>query len=110
MTDNTGSTHPAMAALELAGRIMMENGGETYRVEETVTRMGAAFGLARVDCFAVPSGIFISFPAADGGRETAVVRVRDSMTNLTRVDEANAISRRAERERLTPEQTLELLR
>lgn len=26
--------------LQLAGRIIMENGGETYRVEETVTRMG----------------------------------------------------------------------
>ena len=25
--------------LQLAGRIIMENGGETYRVEETVTRM-----------------------------------------------------------------------
>ena len=33
--------------LQLAGRIIMENGGETYRVEETVTRMGRAFGLKK---------------------------------------------------------------
>ena len=29
-----------MAPLHLAGRLIMENGGETYRVEETITRMG----------------------------------------------------------------------
>ena len=49
-----------MDALQLAGRIIMENGGETYRVEETITRMGQAFGLREVESFAVPSGIFIS--------------------------------------------------
>ena len=38
-----------MEALEMAGRIIMENGGETYRVEETVTRMGRAFGLREVE-------------------------------------------------------------
>ena len=46
--------------LQLAGRIIMENGGETYRVEETVTRMGRAFGLKNVESFAVPSGVFVS--------------------------------------------------
>ena len=110
MTDWHEASGRAMEALELAGRIIMENGGETYRVEETVTRMGAAFGLTRVDCFAVPSGVFISFPLADGGRETTVVRVRGSSTNLTRVDEINAISRRVEHEHLSPEESLTLLK
>ena len=50
-----------MAPLQLAGRLIMENGGETYRVEETITRMGRAFGLQEVESFAVPSGIFISY-------------------------------------------------
>ena len=34
-----------MEPLQLAGRLIVENGGETYRVEETITRMGRAFGL-----------------------------------------------------------------
>ena len=50
-----------MAPLHLAGRLIMENGGETYRVEETITRMGRSFGFAEVESFAVPSGIFISY-------------------------------------------------
>ena len=61
-----------MAPLHLAGRLIMEHGGETYRVEETITRMGHAFGFAEVECFAIPSGIFISYRKHDGSIETAV--------------------------------------
>lgn len=95
-----------MEILELAGRIIMENGGETYRVEETVTRMGAAFGLERVESFAVPSGVFVSYRRADGTTETGVVRVRRKGTDLTRVDEVNAISRQVEEGRLTAGEAL----
>lgn len=95
-----------MEILELAGRIIMENGGETYRVEETVTRMGVAFGLQRVESFAVPSGVFVSYRREDGTTETGVVRVRRKGTDLTRVDEVNAISRLVEERRLTAGETL----
>ena len=37
-----------MEALQLAGKIIMENGGETYRAEETIARMGKGFGLEDV--------------------------------------------------------------
>ena len=95
-----------MAPLQLAGRLIMENGGETYRVEETITRMGRAFGLTEVESFAVPSGIFISYRGHDGDIRTAVKRVRKSATDLTRVDEVNAVSRLVEAERLSCEDTL----
>ena len=35
-----------LKALGLAGRIILENGGETYRAEDTVLRMAQALGLA----------------------------------------------------------------
>ena len=99
-----------MAPLHLAGRLIMENGGETYRVEETITRMGHAFGFAEVESFAVPSGIFISYRKHDGSIETAVKRVRRKGTDLTRVDAVNAVSRRMEAENLTCEEVMALLR
>lgn len=95
-----------MAPLQMAGTLIMENGGETYRVEETVTRIGRAFGLAEVESFAVPSGLFISYRMADGSVETAVKRVHRGDVNLTRVNRVNSISRRVEREGMTPAQTL----
>ena len=99
-----------MAPLHLAGRLIMENGGETYRVEETITRMGHAFGFAEVECFAIPSGIFISYRKHDGSIETAVKRVRRKGTDLTRVDAVNAVSRRMEAENLSCEEVMALLR
>nr|MBR4281356.1 threonine/serine exporter family protein [Clostridia bacterium] len=100
-----------MAPLHLAGRLIMENGGETYRVEETITRMGHAFGFDEVECFAVPSGIFISYRKRDarGSIETAVKRVRRRGTDLTRVDAVNAVSRRMESEPLTCDEVMALL-
>lgn len=83
-----------MEPLQLAGRIIMENGGETYRVEETITRMGHAFGLSGVESFAIPSGLFISYRKADGDNETSILRVHRGETKLFRVDGVNSVSRR----------------
>ena len=101
-----------MAPLDLAGRLIMENGGETSRVEETITRMGHSFGFDEVECFAVPSGIFISYRKRDarGSIETAVKRVRRRGTDLTRVDAVNAVSRRMEEETLSCEEVMSLLK
>ena len=99
-----------MAPLHLAGRLIMENGGETYRVEETITRMGRSFGFAEVESFAVPSGIFISYRKGDGSIETAVKRVSRKGTDLTRVDAVNAVSRRMEAERLSCAEVMALLK
>ena len=99
-----------MEPLHLAGRLIMENGGETYRVEETITRMGHAIGFNEVECFAVPSGLFISYRKADGAIETAVKRIRKKGIDLTRVDAVNAVSRRMEQEHLSCEEVMSLLR
>lgn len=99
-----------MDALELAGRIIMENGGETYRVEETVARMGCALGLREVQAFAVPSGIFLSFVAPGGESVSRILRVHGSGTDLSRVDAVNDISRRVERGELNADTALEELR
>ena len=98
-----------MRPLQLAGKLIMENGGETYRVEETITRMGRSFGLTDVESFAVPSGIFISYRKSDGTTETAVQRVRRGATNLTRVDNVNTVSRQVESEHLSCEDALRRL-
>ena len=95
---NQFSEHASRAAcmetLQLAGKIIMENGGETYRAEETISRMGEGFGLEEIESFAVPSGVFISFRGEDGSPVTGVKRVRRLHRNLTRVNEVNRVSRK----------------
>ncbi len=99
-----------METLQLAGRIIMENGGETYRVEETITRMGRAFGLSEVESFAVPSGVFISYRKQDGSMESGVLRTHKGSTHLMRVDEVNTVSRQVEAHALTCEAACARLR
>ncbi len=83
-----------MRALCMAGRIILENGGETYRAEETVIHMAQALGLSEIDVFGIPSGLFISYTDESGERETSVCRVFLRGTHLARVDAVNQISRR----------------
>ena len=84
-----------MEALQLAAQLILEYGGETFRAEETVRRMGEGFGLGEVESFAVPSGLFISYRTETGELETSVRRVHKQGTDLTIVDETNHVSRAA---------------
>ena len=90
--------------------VIMENGGETYRAEETVTRMGQGFGLKEVESFAVPTGLFISCRGVDGNPVTSVKRVRRTDRNLTRVDEVNQVSRQVFAGEMTCDKALLRLR
>lgn len=99
-----------MKALSLAGRIILENGGETYRAEDTVVRMGEALGLREIEVFGVPSGLFISFEDEQGQRESSVSRIRPQGTHLRRVDEVNRISRELAACSYAPEELLNRLK
>lgn len=76
----------------LAGQLILENGGETYRVEETMVRMALAGGAQMTDVFAIPQGIFCTI---SDGRETytRVARIHHRGFNLAKVLEVNRISR-----------------
>ncbi len=104
------NTTPYMEALQLAGKIIMENGGETYRAEETICRMGEGFGLSEVESFAVPSGIFISYRGTDDALVTGVKRVHRQGRNLTRVDETNRVSRMVSARKMDCNEALKELR
>ena len=95
-----------LKALGLAGQIILENGGETYRAEDTVERMARTLGLKDADVFAVPSGLFISFTDEDGERRTSVTRIHLRGTHLARVDRVNHLSRRLAMGTLTPDELL----
>ncbi len=103
------NTAARLKALTLAGRIILENGGETYRAEDTVYRMAQAMGLREPDAFGVPSGLFISFTDEAGERRTSVCRMHGRDTDLSRVDAVNQLSRRLGAGQITEEQLLEEL-
>ncbi len=75
-----------------AGRIILENGGETYRVEDTVCRICEAYGF-EAQCFATITGIISSVKNKDGIPVSLTERITTRTTNLDKIHKINAVAR-----------------
>ncbi|EMR07799.1 Inner membrane protein YjjP [Bhargavaea cecembensis DSE10] len=74
----------------LAGRLMMEAGAETYRVDDTMTRMAASLDMEGADSFTTSTGIIFS---PGGQRRVKLTSIRRRATDLEKIARVNAISR-----------------
>lgn len=81
----------------LAGKIMLESGAETYRVEETISRICLAFGAHTVDSFVIPTGIIVTVTYYDEVA-TLVQRITSRGVDLHKVDLINDLSRKIQTE------------
>ncbi|NLM39965.1 MAG: threonine/serine exporter family protein [Firmicutes bacterium] len=77
----------------LAGEVLLTNGAEIQRVEETIARMGKAAGFLSAEGFATPTGLFVSFYAPDGRVYTRVRRIRAVKNNIAKIAAVNSLSR-----------------
>ncbi len=78
---------------QLAAVIILENGGETSRAEETATILCHAAGLEEAEVIALPTGIFITAERNGGSKVSAAVRIKSRSVNLYRVERTNTLSR-----------------
>jgi uncharacterized membrane protein YjjP (DUF1212 family) len=77
----------------LTGEIMLIGGAETYRVEDTMSRILKISGLEKVETFVTPTGIFLTLGDSNIDAITLIKRVDNRITNLGNIYEANNISR-----------------
>ena len=96
-------------ALE-AGRILLKNGGEIFRVEETITRICNRFHVDQVDTFMLSHGIFVSVQNKEEEFYTRVKHVPLSGTHLGIVTEVNALSREISAGKVSIDAAMERLR
>ena len=75
----------------LAGRLMMEAGAETYRVEDTMERMAKTQELTAIESFVTPTGIILS-PGSP--HHTKLVRIKNRTTDLEKIALVNNVSRK----------------
>lgn len=75
-----------------AAQMVLENGGETYRVEETAMRMAVGLGLEDVNVVAFPTSIYVNV-----GSHCRIRRITRRGTNTARLARINDVSRRVER-------------
>ena len=78
-------------ALE-TGKIMLKNGAETYRVEETIEKMISSRVDSPVEVFVMSTGIIISVES-DGNPFTTVSRIVSSGIDMEYITRANSFSR-----------------
>lgn len=86
-------TYEVMEACLLAGKIMLQSGAETYRVEDTMMRMAAAFGFELSHSYVTPTGIIFSIEG-DEPTKTKLIRITQRSTDLEKVALVNGISRK----------------
>ena len=90
------------------GELLLMNGAEVKRVEETISRMGRAYGAAETDVFAITSSIVVTITFPDGEMLTQTKRIRSSGdTDFTKIEELNALSRRCCEQPLSVEKLTE---
>ena len=77
----------------LAGLLLLENGGETFRAEETAIEICRAGGCETFDVLALPTGIFITLSMPHGKPVSTVTRVKKRTTNLMKLERVNSFAR-----------------
>lgn len=109
-------TRKKMLVLALvAGEIMLKNGGETYRVEDTITRLCKSRGFKYAEAIVTPTGIYISVDHPDkdgqeGPMHSFNKRIKNRKINLEKVAKVNDFSRRFVQEGLTIEEGMKNLK
>jgi uncharacterized membrane protein YjjP (DUF1212 family) len=92
-----------------AGRIILENGGETYRVEDTILRILAAYNLEAADSFVTPTGIMVSVTDRYAHTVTIVKRIRKRTVDLEKISRVNDLSRNIKTKGMTSDNLSEEL-
>ncbi|GAA4826436.1 threonine/serine exporter family protein [Algivirga pacifica] len=93
-----------------AGRIMLENGGETYRVEQTINFICMAYGVENVDSFVTPTGIMSSVTDREGKTYSLIQRITERTVNLEKVRMVNELSRTVFEQNMTEIQMRDKIR
>ncbi|WMJ86058.1 threonine/serine ThrE exporter family protein [Anaerocolumna sp. MB42-C2] len=77
----------------LAGELLLSNGAEIFRVEDTMDRIAKAFDLADMDTFIIANGIFVTAKGNESKHQFKIKHIPTGATNLEKIELVNQISR-----------------
>lgn len=77
------------------GEVMLLSGAEVNRVEDTLVRMGKAYGASEMHVFVITSSVVVTMLFPDGKEITLTRRITEpGGTNFYKIEALNALSRR----------------
>ncbi len=112
MQDQKKDDHEVLEVAMAAGHILLENGAEISRVEETMERICRHFGVESENFFVLSNGIFITGSQGDnssGGQYAKVQHIPVKGAQLDKVIAVNQLSREVAEGRCSIEQAKEKL-
>lgn len=77
----------------LAGEIMLRNGAETYRVEDTINRILKTTKFTVIESYVTPTGLFATLDDPSIDSITMVRRVGQRTIHMGKVEKVNNVSR-----------------
>ena len=86
-----GKMHEVIDHVVEAGKIMLENGSEIYRSEETMIRMANSFGIYDIDIFTLATCIYVTC-VIEGETYTRIKRTYPKSTDLSKISRINQLS------------------
>ena len=78
----------------MAGKLMLQNGAEIYRVEDTIRRMLEVSGLKTAEAYVTATGIMVTLDDPKEDSMTVIKRIPSRGTDLNMVSMVNDISRK----------------
>ncbi|WP_432666427.1 threonine/serine exporter family protein [Wukongibacter baidiensis] len=87
-----------------AGEIMLKNGAETYRTEDTINIICKSKELKHVNSFVTPTGIFVSDDRLDG--ISFIKRIKARTIDLSKISKVNNFAREFVKVDMTPKEAL----
>ena len=91
-----------------AGKILLTNGSEIYRVEDTIGRICRSYGV-EAECFVLPTGIFITVVSKEGEPLSFVKRINERTVDLSCIEKVNSFSRNLQKNKMSYEEALKAL-
>jgi uncharacterized membrane protein YjjP (DUF1212 family) len=108
MTQQKLDKYEIMDVSLLAGKIMLESGAETYRVEDTMMRIAASYGIKKSHSYVTPTGIMFSLETKEPTK-TKLIRISERTTDLKKVTMVNSVSRTISQGNISLEEAYEML-
>lgn len=87
-----------------AGHILLENGAEIFRVEETIYRISRHYGIESSNAFTLSNGIFVTADSVGKEPFAKILHVPVGSAHLDRVAAVNQLSREIEEGKFTVSQ------
>lgn len=100
------NTNTLLKVIKLSAQIILENGGETYRAEETIKYICKSYDVKEIDAIATPTGFYLTVSINGEDNNTIVKRIRKRSINLQKINDVNNISRQISSHSITLDDAL----